>query len=100
MAEIRKIESFGEEHQAHMNWARNTIGWAIAIRAEADGSPLGSEQAVATATGDAWELAEKLWMTTVRELGSHLSPASGRFYFSKRVLEWSASKMGYTPPAP
>ena len=68
------------------HWARQTVLFAIGLRAEADGSPLDQQAQLRHAGSATQKIVDELWAEVYREC-----PDADRFVmqFARRVLDWA-----------
>ena len=97
MKQVSNLQSFGERHSLHMRWARNSICWALAIKAEMEGRPLEAIEDAEAAHAQAFEIASQLWIEAMEDLGPDLTPSSADCAFTRKVTDWCASETGYAP---
>jgi hypothetical protein len=73
-----------------MDWARQTIAFALAIREEEIGQPLNAMQITDLATGEAQTTAQELWRAALQECGLQFEPGRIATLFARQVLNWAA----------
>jgi hypothetical protein len=74
-----------------MDWARQTIAFALAIREEEIGQPLNTTQLAELASGEAQTTAQELWRAALQECGLQFEPWRVATLFARQVLDWAAN---------
>src|SRR5262249_9180642 len=77
-----------EAKAAATNWARQTIGFAIAIRADELGKKIVDAKTRRLIATGALDEAADLWLATIEEAPSDVEPATLLLEFSRKVFQW------------
>jgi len=89
---IKEIEMSSEsEAMRHIqSWGRQTIAFAMSLRASELGKPLDDPSRVALAGREAQSVAQDLWQSAYDECKVPVQPSEVAMRFSRRVLDWAA----------
>jgi hypothetical protein len=88
--DIGSVRDIEEIHRPPMDWARQTIAFALAIREEELGQPLDDTQIAELASGEAQATAQALWRSALQECGRQFEPERVATLFARQVLDWAA----------
>jgi hypothetical protein len=77
-----------EAEAAVTNWARQTIGFAIAIRADELGKEIADPKTRRLIATEALDEAADLWLATVEEAPSDAESVALFLEFSRKVFHW------------
>jgi hypothetical protein len=81
------MDAFEEARMRTANWGRQTIAFAISLRAEDDGQPLDDPRQVRHASTAMDKVAAELWDEASRESGGQTEIV---MRFARKVLDWIA----------
>lgn len=78
-----------EKAMAHMgSWGRQTIAFAMSLRAERVGNPINGPDRVTAAGKEANALAQDLWESTFKECSKPAQPSEMTMKFTAKVFDW------------
>jgi len=78
-----------EKAMAHIgSWGRQTIAFAMSLRAERVGNPIDGTNRVAAASKEANSLAQELWESAFKECSQPVQPSEMTMKFTAKVFDW------------
>ena len=88
------MDAFEEARIRTANWGRQTIAFAISLRAEDDGQPLNDPRQVHHASSAMDRVAAELWDEAARECAARSEIV---MRFARKVLDWVEDHRGKKP---
>jgi hypothetical protein len=83
-----------DELQRHLSsWGRQTIAFAMSVRAQEIAKPIDGEDRVRQAAVEAGNVAQDLWTETLKKLGPTSALEKFTSEFARAVLAWSTEHL-------